>query len=85
MRKRLDTKTRRCPHCGSNNVYVKNSRYRKEGVHYRRRECADCLTSFSTLEIPQTEYNRFLQKEKELEALKKTITRLMVAVKIEVE
>ncbi|WP_390628919.1 NrdR family transcriptional regulator [Bacillus litorisediminis] len=43
----------KCPICKSENVRVLDKRNRTKGI-YRRRECEDCLTRFSTHEFVVT-------------------------------
>lgn len=40
----------KCPKCGSNNVYVKDSR-REGDLIKRRRSCADCGHRFGSVEV----------------------------------
>lgn len=41
----------KCPKCGSNNVYVTDSRRDDGKVIRRRRKCADCEYRFTSLEV----------------------------------
>lgn len=45
-----------CPACSSGRTKVTNSRV-KEGAIRRRRECLDCTSRFSTLEVPISEHS----------------------------
>ena len=40
----------KCPRCGSENVYVVDSRARPDWIR-RRRKCADCSYRFSSIEL----------------------------------
>jgi len=44
-----------CPECGSDNDCVKDSRHRPGGYIYRRRECKNCGSLFTTNERIETE------------------------------
>lgn len=51
-----------CKKCGSNNVFVVNSRYReKTQTIYRNRACADCGFRFPSMELTLDEYNELLR------------------------
>lgn len=54
-----------CAHCGSENVYIKDSRPdTKKDCVVRRRICEDCGDRFVTLEVRRTEeLINFLNKE----------------------
>ncbi len=59
----------RCPSCGSYQVRTVDSRPYDTQVR-RRRECADCLERFNTIEIPLEEHKHLKQKEHTLRTLK---------------
>jgi len=40
-----------CPHCGSNNITVAETRPSDENTRSRRRKCKDCGEWFPTLEV----------------------------------
>lgn len=55
-----------CPKCGSNQVYVVDSRPDKD-CFKRRRECMFCSERFNTVEIKMEEYK--IYKEMKLKLL----------------
>jgi transcriptional regulator NrdR family protein len=54
-----------CPKCGSNQVYVVDSRPEKT-FFKRRRECMFCGERFSTVEIKAEDYKRLVNIEETL-------------------
>ena len=62
-------RTRICPACGSENVFVIDSRMRKDTV-YRRRKCGDCNYKYSTIEIINEEYFNLKKIEKKYNRIK---------------
>lgn len=52
-----------CPECGSNQVQCVDSRDKETHVR-RRRECLDCLTRFSTIEISLDDYKKLTEQKK---------------------
>ena len=62
-----------CEKCGSENVYVKDSRPDKYG--YRRlRECAECGYRTTTFEIPKENYMAMLRAEQRYQKVMKWLS-----------
>jgi transcriptional regulator NrdR family protein len=57
--------TMNCPKCGSNQVYVVDSRP-EQTFFKRRRECMFCGERFSTVEIKAEDYKRLVNIEETL-------------------
>lgn len=66
----------KCPHCGSYQVRTVDSRPYDEQVR-RRRECADCLERFNTIEIFLDVHKDLKQKEHNLRTLKRQIIEML--------
>ena len=64
------------PHCGGYQVRTVDSRPYDTQVR-RRRECADCLERFNTIEIPLEEHKALKQKEYTLRNLKGDIIAML--------
>lgn len=60
-----------CPKCKSNKLTCIDSRPSGDTTR-RRRQCLDCKVRFSTMEIPEYEYNDLKNKAKLLAAILKT-------------
>lgn len=60
-------KTMNCPKCGSDQVFVVETR-NQPGYIKRRRECMFCSERFNTVEIKMEEYEKF--KELKLKLLR---------------
>lgn len=43
---------RECPNCKGESSKVVDSRLRADGYIYRRRECTNCKTRWTTIEVP---------------------------------
>lgn len=53
----------KCPKCNGGNVYAHDTRHPADFDTRRRRVCADCGWSFSTIEIPLEEFKRMKREQ----------------------
>ena len=51
-----------CPRCGSNQIFVIDSRT-KDAIVKRRRRCAKCYHTFDSIEVYETEFKKFAKYE----------------------
>lgn len=65
----------KCPNCGSPKVYVLESRRSQAGTR-RRKKCSDCGWRATTYEIDGSKYQRLLEMEKVVHALRPLLTDL---------
>lgn len=70
-----------CPKCKSNKLTCIDSRPSGDTTR-RRRMCLDCKVRFSTMEIPEYEYNDLKNKAKLLAAMLKTVAEINASMEV---
>jgi transcriptional regulator NrdR family protein len=71
-----------CPNCGSASVRMSFSRIGEHGFRVRRRQCQECTSFFSTIELPERLADRALSpstSDGEVWALRETLDRIRSA------